>query len=630
MLPTLRDWPKIAALAGIYVVAAEIGLELSVAFSNVTPVWAPTGISLAALLLFGYRLWPGVFLGAFIANGLTDIPLWTSGVIAVGNTAEALIGAYLMRRFGFDEKLERAGDVLILVLFAAVSCAVAATVGTTALALADEIPMSSYGFAWQLWLFGDTMGDLLVAPFILTWARTRSPDRERRSPLEGIVLVGTLIATGYLVFIGGRWRYPYLLFPLFVWAALRFRQRGATTATLIMSTFAVIGTLNGAVPFEGITPTASVEILQGLMGILAVTTLLLAATITERERSQGDLAHSVSMLNATLDSTRDGILVVDSRGAITGYNQRFADMWKIPREIVDRRDDDAAVAFVLDQLEDPEGFRSRIADVYAHPEDESFDELRFKDGKLFERSSRPQKVGDEVVGRVWSFSDVTERRRLEVARAHFINDAAHELRTPVATLEGMASVLVEDLADVENKDLAQAAGVVERQSRRISGLITRMLDLGRVEGRALELGPVDVRHVIDVVIATTPPPDGKTVSVSCAEGVVALAEEGSVDQIITNLLTNAYRYGGDSIEIGCERDVRVVVTVTDDGPGIDPNLVPTLFDPFVRGSSKADGYGLGLAIVQSLARAVHGEISYQPREPTGSVFRLSLPVPDSD
>src|SRR5229473_2809692 len=126
-----------------------------------------------------------------------------------------------------------------------------------------------------------------------------------------------------------------------------------------------------------------------------------------------DHRKSLSLLRATLESTADGILVVDNLGKITTYNRQFSDMWRIPPAVLSSGNDAEALDFVLDQLKDPEGFREKVQELYAHPGRESFDAIEFKDGRIFERSSRPQLVGGQTIGRVWSFRDVTGHRRAE-------------------------------------------------------------------------------------------------------------------------------------------------------------------------------------------------------------------------
>ncbi|MCI0529218.1 MAG: diguanylate cyclase, partial [Nitrospira sp.] len=139
--------------------------------------------------------------------------------------------------------------------------------------------------------------------------------------------------------------------------------------------------------------------------------------ITERKQAEEELEKSLSLLRATLESTTDGILVVDREGKIVSFNRKFADMWRIPESITSSRDDNQALEFVLEQLKDPGGFLKKVRDLYTQPEAESYDILEFKDDRIFERYSRPQKIEGKSVGRVWSFRDVTERRRAEKALA---------------------------------------------------------------------------------------------------------------------------------------------------------------------------------------------------------------------
>ncbi|MCI0634833.1 MAG: PAS domain-containing protein, partial [Actinobacteria bacterium] len=143
----------------------------------------------------------------------------------------------------------------------------------------------------------------------------------------------------------------------------------------------------------------------GIRGVVGV-----AFDITDRRAAVAELERSVALLRATIDATADGILVVDAGGKMVHFNRRFVDMWKIPTDIVESRDENRALAFVLEQLRDPAAFVKKVMTVYAQPGAVSHDVVELADGRLIERDSRPQEVDGRTVGRVWSFRDVTARR----------------------------------------------------------------------------------------------------------------------------------------------------------------------------------------------------------------------------
>jgi diguanylate cyclase (GGDEF)-like protein/PAS domain S-box-containing protein len=155
----------------------------------------------------------------------------------------------------------------------------------------------------------------------------------------------------------------------------------------------------------------STEIFQ--ISVLLPFEKYIAQNIAKRKRKVEELERSLSLLRATLESTADGILVVDNQGKIASFNRKFIEMWRIPEPIIASQDEKQALAFVRDQLKDPESFLKRVRELYSQPNAESYDVLEFRNGKFFERYSQPQKIAEKSVGRVWSFRDVTKRQQAE-------------------------------------------------------------------------------------------------------------------------------------------------------------------------------------------------------------------------
>jgi signal transduction histidine kinase len=281
---------RVGLLIVIYFATAKLGLMMGAVSGFATLVWPPTGISLAALLLFGLRLWPGIALGAFLVNLSTGAPVLTAAGMAVGNTLEALIGASWLRRgLGFRNALDRLRDAIGLIAVAAVvSTTVSATIGVSSLWLGGVMARSAYGPTWLAWWLGDMMGALVVAPLLLTWGASPSFRTSWRQMAELGGLVCSVIVVSAIVFedlVSSQTEFysmPYMIFPLVIWAAIRFGPRGAATATFMVSAIAIWGTAQGHGPFRMDLLSERLTYLHAVMGIVGVTAMVLAAVVAER------------------------------------------------------------------------------------------------------------------------------------------------------------------------------------------------------------------------------------------------------------------------------------------------------------------------------------------------------------
>jgi signal transduction histidine kinase len=282
---------EVLVTAAVYFATARLGHELAVMVPPISIIWPATGLALALLVLRGRRLAPAIFLGAFIASVLNHTPVLTAVGIGLGNTLEALAGATLLHRTGFQPALRRLQDVATLFILAAcLSTMVSATIGVTSVCLTGMAHWSSFASLWSTWWIGDAIGDLVIAPFVFVWAdQARNRWRLRRLA-EGSILLCSMLVLSLAVFVdrGSIVPYPvhYLIFPAVIWAALRLGQHATATLVFGALTVTIVATLSGRGPFVTTNISAGLLEVALFMAVVAVTGLFLGAATAERNRAE--------------------------------------------------------------------------------------------------------------------------------------------------------------------------------------------------------------------------------------------------------------------------------------------------------------------------------------------------------
>ncbi|MEX2556877.1 MAG: PAS domain S-box protein [Actinomycetota bacterium] len=352
--------------------------------------------------------------------------------------------------------------------------------------------------------------------------------------------------------------------------------------------------------------------------------------ITARVRAEAAVREREQRFRAFLEFAPDAIVIIDPDGEIVLVNAQTEKLFGYERdelvgksveELLPERYRAVHVGHRSDYLRDP---RSRPMG-----EGLALSGLR-RDGSEFSVDiSLGALKTDEGLLLVAAIRDITERRRLEDLRDEFIENAAHELRTPLATLAGLGQVLAIHLKEMTDEQIEESLAALKRQGERASTLVANLLDLSQVEsGRAtLRLEGVDLATTIRGALGSAPAPEGRTVSVLVAEGLRVRADPVRLEQVVTNLLVNAYRYGGPHIEVHAhEVHPYIEFWVEDDGAGVSPDLVPRLFEPFTRGKNARaiSGSGIGLALVRRLVEAFGGVMWHEPVDPHGARFLARL------
>lgn len=280
------------ALLVVYTAAGKLGLQWGIVNPSASPIWAPTGIALAAFVLYGGQVWPAIFLGAFLYNYTTAGSLLTSFGVAVGNTMEAAVGANLVRRWANGAQAFDSGrDVIRFVVLAGIlATAVSPTVGVTTLALGGYVKWTDYAPVWLTWWLGDTAGALLVAPPLVLWGIRRHVRWVSVRMVEIVALFTALVLLSALAFgpLGGP-SLGFLCLPVLIWSAMRFGPRLAATAVAVVSVVGVIQTASTLDALDPAQRNAQLLLLQVFMAVTAITILLLAGVVNERRRGEAQM-----------------------------------------------------------------------------------------------------------------------------------------------------------------------------------------------------------------------------------------------------------------------------------------------------------------------------------------------------
>jgi PAS domain S-box-containing protein len=622
----------LAGLFGAYVAAAKLGIELSVAHGLITPVWAPTGIALAALVLGGRRLWPAVALGAFVANATSGASVPEAAFIAAGNTLEAVVGRELLFRVGFRPALDRVRDVLALVFFGAIlSTTVSATNGVTTLVVSGDVSASDSGSEWLLWWIGDAMGDLVVAPLLLVWAATPLPRLGRTRALEALALTGLVAGVSSFVFLAGYWRYPHLLFPVLVWATLRFGQRGAVTSSFIVAAIAVTGAVNGTTPLGDGSATEIVQILEALLAGVTVSLLILGAVLSEREAAKDEVDRAHAGLAEAQRVARIGSWEWDVRADRVTWSDELYRLWGLEPQSVD-----VTYEWYLDSIhpEDRELAKRTIEQAYTDGSPFSFDHrVSLPDGRVAWIHSSGRVIIDESgapVRMLGTAQDITERKRVDELRDSILSTVSHELRTPLTSIIGFSLTLKEKADQLKEKTRTEIVDNLAEQAHKLDRLISDLLDIDRLRRGFVRpsFRPTDVGRLVEQVVAGYTS-YARQLEVQ-AEPAVAEVDAPKVERIVDNLLANAVNHTppGTEVRIRVQSfDGGVLIVVDDQGPGVAEEQREAIFEIFNRGGqARVPGTGVGLSLVAQFTALHRGRVWVEENPDGGASFQVFLPA----
>ena len=386
-----------------------------------------------------------------------------------------------------------------------------------------------------------------------------------------------------------------------------------------------------------------------ILGILAAAiagALSWVSILRRRVRGQTEI------IRTTLESTADGILVVDSQGKIVTYNQKFVEMWKVPEPILATKDEHAILGHALTQLKDPGQYLERVNQLRADPEAQSDDLIEFKDGRIFERHSEPQRISGRSVGRVWGFRDTTERQRFESeleaarkaaeaasqAKSEFLANMSHEIRTPMNGIIGMTELALGTDLDLDQREYLD---VVKQSADSLLGVINEILDFSKIEVGKLSLEPIAFglrAHLGQCMKTLAVRAYQKNLELVCYVPPelpeIVVGDPTRLRQIILNLVGNAIKFtqhGEVVVKVAAEAlnsdGMTLHFTISDTGIGIPLEKQKLIFEPFTQADTSTTrqygGSGLGLSISARLIDMMHGRIWLESEVGKGTTFHFT-------
>ncbi|GEM_PF-6154153 len=646
----------LASMTLVYFLAGKFGLSMAFLNASASPIWPPTGIALAAMLLFGYRIWPAILAGAFLTNITTSGSIPASLLIAIGNCGEALIAAWMANRLaGGLKAFDSVGGIARFALAATVGPLLSASVGASALAWTGLTTRIELPAVWLTWWSGDFISACMLAPFLILFGKDilkLNPEFEvhvnRATLLEGLALGAAVITMGGLVFGGFmpnpflNLSTPYLLIPLLIWACFRFGQKIAMACVILVAVESIFGTLRGFGAFAIGDRNLSLLLLQAYLMTISFTSLILGSVVASRRQAHRDLEASEARFRQLAENIREVFYVFDPRAKAIAYlSPAFESIWGMsreqlyagPRAFLDtvHPEDIAQVKETLvrrargEETRDeyrivrPDGGIRWISD-HAFPVRDEHGSLRSITGLAMDVSAA--KASEEKLR--GAEEGLRQSQKME-AVGRVAGSVAHDFNNLLTAINGYGEVLLSRM-DPGDKNRVYVEEIRKAGDR--AALVTQqLLAFSRKQTVApaildLNLVMADLQVMLARLLG-----ENVRFKVELGQGLGRIkADPGQAAQVVMNLVLNgrdAMPTGGKlrlstfNAELnGSEPDFYlkpqpgsyVGIVIRDSGVGMGPEVKAHLFEPFYTTKEKFQGTGLGLSTVFGIMQQNRGGI----------------------
>jgi PAS domain S-box-containing protein len=639
----------IITVAFLYVLLAKESLYFRISPGNVTPIYPSIGLALAAVLILGYRVLPGVWLGSFLINlfmfysispvgdsTLLD-DLLCASVIGIGNVVGITLAVYLIKYFCKEKHPLYGGRSVMILLFvgAFICCIINSVIGVFALSFVNTISWEQLKYIWLTWWLGDCMGLITVAPFLLAWLY-KKPLKETARPsweLTGLI-VGALLLCYFIYYFSPS--YLYLLFPLLLISAYYFGMRGTTAVILVIAVFSVINTDPNIAPFAAKTANDSILLLDIFMAVVTISSLGFAGIVAGHNRTEEALKKNEQKYRSIFENMQDVFYQTDLNGIIVEISPSVKSLAKLAREKVIG----TSVSDFYENIQD----RAELLNILSKKGEVRDYELSFKsaEGDSLYVSINARLIKDDK-GTPIHIDGVlrnnTERKNNELKilaqnkeLEQFVYIASHDLQEPLITLKCFSELLQDEVKDKLGQDANQYLSFILESSGRMQELIKGLLFYSKI-GKEREFSPVDCNEVVAEVIQdmdATIKKNNAQINVQPLPKINGNAFE--IRQLFQNLISNSLKFQKKNsipkINISVkDQESNWLFSVEDNGIGIDKKDMDKVFVIFKRLHNRADyeGTGIGLAHCKKIVELHGGTIWIESTVGEGSVFKFTIP-----
>ena len=666
-----------------YYLLGIAGLGIDTGYPGVTPFWPASGLSLAVLILFGPRYWPGIFIGIGLLAYQQGIPLVVAFLAACGHVLEGLAGWYLITRFRLRLNFRRVRDVLQFAAIAFIAPMISSMFGSFAMAVANIVEWTEFGVISSMWWLGDSVGILLVVPFIFVWRNfynycfytsrvsLQDPDviedchyifkSERLGQFVVYVLLLVLAAvygfTGFYELTTGKLGLFYLILPLMVFIAISFEQFGATLASILVS---IILLYSYDPAWVDTPPDAILGILVIVLFICitAITAMVVASLFTERRQSERELRASHKRLKESelrLRQLSENInevfwLTNASDNHVIYISPSCKDVWGIEPEEFYSGDDKWQESiygedkrYVLEQIENFKRsgkFDIRYRIVRSDGEIRWIHDKGFpvydEAGSIYRLAGIAEDITEKKYTEEQKVLQEEERARLSryISVGELGASLAHEINQPLTSIMCYAQGGLKRAREgrLSEKDVQEVFGRLSEEAERAGRIINKLRDF--VNRKEIEFTPVDINELVmeslSLVENKIKAGNVQIIYVLGKSLPVVLVDSVLTQQVILNLAINAIE---SMEETAVERILTIMtevqgeyvrVSFRDTGTGVPEELREEIFTPLF--TTKKHGIGLGLSIANSIIESMGGELRAYPSNGPGYVFEFSLPV----